>query len=151
MKWILHPNHTAQWENQSLINALSESSWMTDFTEALSDSTIAHPISFFVRDANTSKYLLANTGEARLYGLESPDELIGLSFYDLWIEDVHHRKEKLRLNNTVLHWEEEELKRAEQREDQIRSTKLPLNINRACPTHNHFYSMGESEKITRFR
>ncbi len=82
-----------------------------------------------VRDACTRKHLQANYYEAAYNGLESIDDLIGVTPREIWIDDVCQRKSKLNLDSTVIYSEQNNMIRAEEFENQLLSTKRPVSFS----------------------
>src|SRR5260363_161466 len=60
------------------------------------------PDSCAVQDACTRKYLLTNYHHARWCGLDSIDDLIGITPMELWTQDVLHRRSRLNLSPTII-------------------------------------------------
>ncbi len=99
---------------------------MGDF---LSHFVESYPNSSHVREASTRKYLLANHSESISSGLESVNDLIGITPRELWIEDVLNRKERLNLDSTIIDSEHRNVLQVEGYETQLLLTKCPISFN----------------------
>lgn len=113
--------------------------FLTHFVES-------YPYSSHVREARTSKYLLANYREATSNGLESIDDLIGATAREIWIDDVLHRRKKLNLDSSIIQSEYKNTLRIEEFEKQLLFTKRPVSFN--C-LYVYFQGIIALEKLTK--
>jgi len=141
MEWILHPTHTAQWNSQ--INALPHdvlgfhaSNWVSDFVETV-------PVVAHLKDAQTGKYILNNQHHIQSLGLSSKDSLIGLTAHDLFEKSEIYSQ----LGPAVLSWKDEQLKKTEEWDDQVRTTQRPLSFQNVYCLVSGFIEMEFSIKL----
>ncbi len=95
----------------------------------LSDFVESFPGSCAVQDAYTRKYLFANYYHANWCGLDSIDDLIGITPIELWLQDVLHRRSHLNLNPTIISDEERCFKSGHELGSRIILTKRAASIN----------------------
>lgn len=81
------------------------------------------PYSGHLKDAQTGKYLHSNYYDIKSLGLESVDDLLGLTAKDLLAEDGLW---KPNLGAGIMVWRRREIKMVEALDYQVRSTKRPL-------------------------
>ncbi len=94
---------------------------LSDFVEEFSHSS-------HVRDIQTEKYLITNHHMVSSWGLQSVRDVIGLTKYDVWLDDTAQNKKDLSQTTILNHRKNVQLD--DKIENQVLSTECPISIQR---------------------
>lgn len=104
-------------------------SFLCDFVENFPESCV-------VREACSEKYLLVNRHMVNLCGLQSINDVVGMTRHDLWIQDTAHRRKDLNLDALIIANEEKNVELDVKLEKQVLLNNQPVSNHHVIIDNN---------------